>query len=79
MKLDRAFSCRDARVVGAPGPNRTGYLSSPKHICNVVATSKTKGDASIRNLPSCFGSRKRSHGIEFETGFHFNRRRERHR
>jgi len=53
VKLNRTFSCRDARAVSAPEPNRTGYLSSPKHISK-VATSQTKGDASIRNLPSCF-------------------------
>lgn len=52
VKLNRAFSCRDARAVNAPEPNRTGYLNSAKHISN-VATSQTKGDAGIRK-PSVF-------------------------
>ena len=72
MTLNRTFSCRDARAVSCSRAQQNRLPQQPKHISN-VATSQTKGDASIRNLPSYFGSRKRSRGIEFENGFHFNR------
>jgi hypothetical protein len=75
VKLNRTFSCSRCASSQCSGPNRTGYLRCPKHISN-VATSQIRV---LGNPPPCFGSRKLSHGIEFENGLHFNRRRERHR